>query len=70
MLLELLAQRVDGGVLADHLLGALGIALEQGGSALGDGFTHEAGHQYEVVTDRVELVAVGITHESEPTQVR
>ena len=57
-------------VVADDLLGPLGVALEQGGRALGDGLAHEAGHHHEVVADRVELVCIGIAHVSQPTADR
>ena len=57
-------------VVADHLLGTLGVALEQGGGALGDGFPDQAGHRHEVVADGVELVGVGIAHEPQPTAAR
>ena len=63
-------RRRSGCVVADHLLGLLGIALEQGGSALGDGFTDESGHRHELVADRVELVGIGVAHEGQPTECR
>ncbi len=57
-------------VVADDLLGTLGVTLEQGGGALGDGLADETGHGHEVVTDRVELVGIGIAHVPQPTAAR
>ena len=64
-LLDPLPGGVDGGVVADDLLGDLGVRGEQGLGGPRHGDLDHLGHVDELVDDRVELVEVGIAHGGE-----
>jgi hypothetical protein len=60
--LDPLAGPVDLDVGADHPLGGLGVAAEQGGRGSGDGRLDLRADPGEVVEDRLELVVEDFTH--------